>query len=384
MSHNGVQVMSGCDDHKGEKNGCHSTSNGYHHPHRKVYDNEEEYLQNDSNDNSDAVRYPDGSVRLRNPNIELMDQDILYHLALGSGSHDLVEMFGDVKFVCMGGTPKRMEQFAYNIMAEIGHKLPCGTTLQDISQFSYRYSMYKVGPVLSISHGMGIPSVGILLHEVIKLMYHAKVRDPVFFRIGTCGGIGNEGGTVVISEEVVDGALRNVLEVTVLGKTLQRPAKLDRRLARELKALADPEDPYDTVTGKTMCTYDFYEGQGRLDGAFCDFTEPDKMEYLERIHKSGVVNIEMESLAFAALTHHAGIKAAVICVTLLDRLKGDQVLAPKEVLDEWQQRPTKLVSRYIKRYLQMKGRLSLDGHGSIAVKSPRRFKLVQQESETYD
>lgn len=51
----------------------------------------------------------------------------------------------------MGGTPKRVEQFAYTIMAEIGHKLPCGTTLQDISQFSYRYSMYKVGPVLSIS-----------------------------------------------------------------------------------------------------------------------------------------------------------------------------------------------------------------------------------------
>lgn len=44
-----------------------------------------------------SLRYSDGSVRLRNPNIELMDQDILYHLALGSGSHDLVEMFGDVK-----------------------------------------------------------------------------------------------------------------------------------------------------------------------------------------------------------------------------------------------------------------------------------------------
>lgn len=42
-------------------------------------------------------RYPDGSVKLRNPHIELMDQDILYHLALGSESHDLVEMFGDVK-----------------------------------------------------------------------------------------------------------------------------------------------------------------------------------------------------------------------------------------------------------------------------------------------
>lgn len=67
-------------------------------------------------------------------------------------------------------------------------------------------------------------------------------------------------------------------------------------------------------------------GQGRLDGAFCDFTETDKMEYLESIHKAGVVNIEMESLSFAALTHHAGIKAAVVCVTVLDRLKGDQVL----------------------------------------------------------
>lgn len=28
-----------------------------------------------------------------------------------------------------------------------------------------------------------------------------------------------------------------------------------------------------------------------------------------------------------------------------------QVLAPKEVLDEWQQRPTKLVCRYIKRLI---------------------------------
>ncbi|KAG5863941.1 hypothetical protein JTB14_019029 [Gonioctena quinquepunctata] len=43
------------------------------------------------------TRYPDGSVKLRNPHIELMDQDILYHLALGSESHDLVEMFGDIK-----------------------------------------------------------------------------------------------------------------------------------------------------------------------------------------------------------------------------------------------------------------------------------------------
>lgn len=60
---------------------------------------------------------------------------------------------------------------------------------------------------------MGIPSVSILLHEVIKLMYHAKVKDPVFIRIGTCGGIGYEGGTVIISEEAVDEMMKPYMEL---------------------------------------------------------------------------------------------------------------------------------------------------------------------------
>jgi uridine phosphorylase len=63
---------------------------------------------------------------------------------------------------------------------------------------------------------MGIPSVGILLHEIIKLMFHARVRDPIFFRIGTCGGIGLEGGTVVISEETVDGMMQPYLELVTV------------------------------------------------------------------------------------------------------------------------------------------------------------------------
>lgn len=61
-----------------------------------------------------------------------------------------------------------------------------------------------------------------------------------------------------------------------------------------------------------------------------------------------------------------------------------QVSTPKEVLNEWQMRPQKLISRYIKKYLQLKGRISLEGHGALAVKSPRRFKLVQQESQTFE
>lgn len=66
-------------------------------------------------------------------------------------------------------------------------------------------------------------------------------------------------------------------------------------------------------------------GQGRLDGAFCDYAEADKIEYLNHLRSEGVKNIEMEVLPFAALTHHAGIKAAAVCCAFLDRLKGDQV-----------------------------------------------------------
>lgn len=78
------------------------------------------------------------------------------------------------------------------------------------------FSLIKVGPVLCVSHGMGVPSVGILLHEMIKLMYHAKCKDPIFIRIGTCGGIGVEGGTVVITEDAIDGLFRSVFELVIL------------------------------------------------------------------------------------------------------------------------------------------------------------------------
>lgn len=41
---------------------------------------------------------------------------------------------------------------------------------------------------------------------------------------------------------------------------MHRPAKLDKKLTKELKALSGEEDPYDTIIGKTLCTNDFYEG----------------------------------------------------------------------------------------------------------------------------
>ena len=64
-------------------------------------------------------------------------------------------MFADVRFVCVGGTKKRMESLAYFLKDELGIRLPCGVTLADITQDANRYSMYKIGPVLSVSVTIG-------------------------------------------------------------------------------------------------------------------------------------------------------------------------------------------------------------------------------------
>ena len=71
-----------------------------------------------------------------------------------------------------------------------------------------------------------------------------------------------------------------------------------------------------------------------MDGAFCEYSAKDKDRYMMRLRDAGVTNIEMESTAFTALTHKAGFKSAVVCVTLLDRINEDQVLFnPSNVLN---------------------------------------------------
>ena len=51
----------------------------------------------------------------------------------------------------MGGTPQRMESFAKYVSTELKDKLPTNAQFTEFKEFSYRYSMYKVGPVLAVS-----------------------------------------------------------------------------------------------------------------------------------------------------------------------------------------------------------------------------------------
>ncbi|XP_053483462.1 uridine phosphorylase 2 [Ictalurus furcatus] len=289
---------------------------------------------------------------VQNPHLDNMEEDILYHFNLGTKTHNLPAMFGDIKFVCVGGSANRMRSFAQFIHQQL--ELPGNADdIRDICEGTDRYSMYKVGPVLSISHGMGVPSISIMLHELIKLLYHAHCRDVMLFRIGTSGGIGLPPGTVVITDKVVDSFFRPQFEQVVLGKVITRSTELDKGMAEELLQCSTELSSFPTIIGNTMCTHDFYEGQGRLDGALCSFSTEEKLEYLKKAHEAGIKNIEMESTVFAAMCRVCNLKAAVICVTLLNRLEGDQISTPHDVLVEYQQRPQYLVAHFIKKHLAL-------------------------------
>ena len=94
--------------------------------------------------------------------------------------------------------------------------------------------------------------------------------------------------------------------------------------------------------------------QARLDGAFCDYDEADKFQYLKDIRNKGVVNIEMESTCFASMCQRSGIRGAVICVCLINRLQGDQVSSTHEEIVDLETRPQLVALKYIKKCLKDK------------------------------
>lgn len=279
----------------------------------------------------------------QNPNLKELDVDFLYHLGLDT-SMDLKGMFGDVEHVCMGGSPARAEVFANKLANEFGveQPRPIGKT--------ERCLLFKVGRVIICSHGMGMPSMSIFLHELKKLLDYAGAKNCDFIRIGTSGGVGVEPGTVIVADEALNGELKPQYDQVVLGKTRSWGTKLDKGLSEEI---LDTRGDIRAQVGKTMGTDDFYEGQGRLDGALDPgYTEEEKMGFLKEAHSKGVRNIEMEAPAFAAFCLRAGIRAALVNVTLLDRLQGDQVTSTPAQLRQYSDNADGIVLRHLRERLK--------------------------------
>ena len=126
-------------------------------------------------------------VETHNSNLNQMETDFLYHLGL---TKDDAESFSDVKYVVIGGLNDRMTNFAHKCGEKFGEKV-------DSIGIHKRYVIYRTGPILVCSHGMGGPSVSILLNELAKLLKYANA-DAIWMRMGTSGGIGVTPGTICI------------------------------------------------------------------------------------------------------------------------------------------------------------------------------------------
>jgi uridine phosphorylase len=287
------------------------------------------------------------TITIPNPHVAKLEVDHYYHIGFNSGM-DLAGMFGDVKLVIFGGANDRMKKIA-QLFAQAFYPEIDVDSIAPIGETS-RFHMFKVGNVITCSHQMGQPSFSILLHEITKMLSVAKAIDPVYIRLGTSGGIDVDAGTVVISNKGFNNLLGTSHQFVAAGKVIERPSEFSAAVYEPLYKCST-ELGFKTAIGGTMCCDDFYEGQSRLDGAICEYTEEDKIEFLKRAHDAGVVNIEMESCYFGAFTKYLNIKAATMCVTLVRRLNGDQVVGNTHA---WVDRPIAVVLKYAEGLLGLK------------------------------
>ncbi|KAK6182744.1 hypothetical protein SNE40_010358 [Patella caerulea] len=285
-----------------------------------------------------------------NPHIQHGGYDFLYHLGINTKDVDIKKLFNDVKFVCLGGSQSRMFEFVRYIGAQLNVKIGENEEPFNYAYKTDRYCLYKAGPVLCANHGIGIPSLSVVINEIFKLLFYAECKDVIFLRIGTSGGVGIDPGTVVITTNVLNGELKPIHCTTVLGRRIEHPTYVDSDLAKELVNLC-PDENYATVLGTTVSVDSFYEGQGRIDGALCDYTDDDRKTFLKSLQEKGVKNIEMESIGLFSFCHRAGYKAAMISVVLVNRLVSDKPTDDDEARKDWEQRPFSIASHFIKSRL---------------------------------
>lgn len=207
--------------------------------------------------------------------------------------------------------------------------------------------------------------MSIALHEITKILVHAGVdiTKVPYIRLGTCGGLNLQAGmyiiclsscigTVVMTTFGVDGSLKSQYRAWVLGKeVVYQPLNFDAPIRNKMETIAkDLNIPY--ITGATCGTDCFYEGQGRIDGALCQYSEQDREDFLHRAYDAGVRNFEMESPAFAAFCNRLGIPVVCMCVAILNRFLGDQVSQLTESdLHKVEDYPGSLAIEYVMRHI---------------------------------
>lgn len=96
-----------------------------------------------------------------------------------------------------------------------------------------------------------------------------------------------------------------------------------------------------------MAANDFYEEQCRMDGSTCRFSSEDRLDFLHKLKSKHIMNIEMEGVTFAGYCYEANVNFAIICVGLLNRLEGDQVVLTESDYSTFTQNLFQLTGNFI-------------------------------------
>lgn len=270
--------------------------------------------------------------------------DVYYHFGVASDD-PILKKFRDVKAVVLCGSGGRIEEFAAIWSKKRKRKI---YALPKEERFVTRYC----DGVLFASHGMGMPSASICVQELMRMVYFLKdgnleEMDKVFWtRVGTSGGVGLEGGTVVVTTE---GLMADMKPYRVLVG--EREHYFDGKFPKDVAQAiidANKDSGLPIEMGKTIAGNEFFIEQMRLDGAIRLAEESWKFGWLDWIHENGVRNIEMEGAMLAGFLNHWGFsKFAMICCTLLNRMNGDQVTATKEQLHSYSERSGTVLFNYL-------------------------------------
>jgi len=273
--------------------------------------------------------------------------DSYYHLGITS-SDPLLDQMRGLRAIVMGGSGARMDEFARSWSAE--NKDAAILAFPKEERFVTRYT----AGVLFISHGMGMPSASIAVQELMRLTFFLKrgdlaALDEIFWaRVGTSGGVGLPAGTIVVTTEGLMADLKPYRLLDAQGGYHWFDGNFPTTVADGILA-ANADTGIPITQGKTVATNEFFIEQFRLDGAIALTTVEQKMQWLQWLDEHGVRNIEMEGAMFAAFMNSWGFsRFAMVCVTLLNRLEGDQVTSTPEQMHAYSERAGEALFTYLR------------------------------------
>ena len=281
-----------------------------------------------------------------NPHLQAHRPTYLYGLNLALSS-EILKKFQGIRYVLMQGSRDRAHFLAQKIAKALYN---IDINFQDIVDLTplCAYNSYRVGNILSISHGMGSASMSTLLHDISQVMYFADNHDVEYIRIGTSGGIDIPAGVVILTDTVYQPNLEPGHWSTQLDKATCYPAQMDKTLSNRIIKTQPENLPFKILKGNTISADDFYLGQARLDGALSpEYTKAQRQIYFDKIKALSIFNMEMESGAFGSFCYRAGIPAAMVAVTIMNRMETDQCDVSAEILSEWADRAQQVIIHYL-------------------------------------